>query len=290
MKVGFITIVGRPNVGKSTLLNKILEYKVSITSDKPQTTRDQIKGIYNDEDSQIIFIDTPGIHKPKQKLGESLNESSYKSLKGVELVLFLQPIDDEIGPGDQFVIDKISNNKRAAVITKIDKSDMEAVEERVEELKALGFDQVIATSVEIDASISSLIGFLKEHLVEGEPFYERDDITDKSMRFIAKEIIRESAINMTRDEIPHSLGVEIEEFKEPATEEEQIRIVASIHVERDSQKGILIGHKGSMIKKIGSSARRKLKYNFNQRVHLELRIKVNKNWTSKASEIIKMGY
>ena len=290
MKVGFITIVGRPNVGKSTLLNKILEYKVSITSDKPQTTRDQIKGIYNDEDSQIIFIDTPGIHKPKQKLGESLNESSYKSLKGVELVLFLQPIDDEIGPGDQFVIDKISNNKRAAVITKIDKSDMEAVEERVEELKALGFDQVIATSVEIDASISSLIGFLKEHLVEGEPFYERDDITDKSMRFIAKEIIRESAINMTRDEIPHSLGVEIEEFKEPATAEEQIRIVASIHVERDSQKGILIGHKGSMIKKIGSSARRKLKYNFNQRVHLELRIKVNKNWTSKASEIIKMGY
>ena len=277
MKVGFITIVGRPNVGKSTLLNKILEYKVSITSDKPQTTRDQIKGIYNDEDSQIVFIDTPGIHKPKQKLGESLNESSYKSLKGVELVLFLQPIDDLIGPGDQFVMDKISNNKRAAVITKIDKSNQDDVEVRVKELKALGFDQVIATSVEIDESIASLINFLKEHLVEGEPFYERDDITDKSMRFIAKEIIRESAINMTRDEIPHSLGVEIEEFIEPKTAEDQIKITATIHVERDSQKGILIGHKGSMIKKIGSSARRKLKYNFNQRVHLELRIKVNKN-------------
>ena len=277
MKVGFVTIVGRPNVGKSTLLNKILEYKVSITSDKPQTTRDQIKGIYNDEDSQIIFIDTPGIHKPKQKLGESLNESSYKSLKGVELVLFLQPIDDEIGPGDKFVIDKIQKNKRVAVITKIDKSNQDEVEFRATELKTYGFEEVIATSVDIDESIDNLIEFLKEHLVEGEPFYERDDITDKSMRFIAKEIIRESAINMTRDEIPHSIGVEIEEFKEAETEEDQIKIMATIHVERDSQKGILIGHKGSMIKKIGSSARRKLKYNFNHRVHLELRIKVNKN-------------
>ncbi len=290
MKVGFIALVGRPNVGKSTLLNKVLDYKVSITSDKPQTTRDQIKGIYNDDDSQIIFVDTPGIHKPKQTLGDSLNSASYRAIKDVELVLFLQPADEAIGPGDRKIIETIGGHKKAAVITKVDKSDPEEVKLKVDELKELGFDDVLATSVEISASIDSLIGFLKENLTEGPRFYEDDTITDKSMRFIAKEIIRESAINFTKEEVPHSIGVEIDEFKEPTEEGEQIKIMATINVERDSQKGILVGKGGSMIKKIGQSARRKMAYTFDNRIHLDLRIKVNKNWTNKPSEIVKMGY
>ncbi len=287
MKVGFVAVVGRPNVGKSSLVNSILNYKVAITSDKPQTTRDQIKGIYNDEDSQIVFIDTPGIHKPKQTLGESLNKSAYSALKDVELVLFLQPVNEDIGPGDRLIIEKIGNHNRAAVVTKIDSSNEKEVVNKVNQLKKLGFETVVATSVEIGESITSIISFIKEHMVEGEPFYDREQVTDRSMRFISKETIRESAINMTKHELPHSVGVVIDDFKEA---EDQYTISASIYIERESQKGILVGKDGSMIKKIGTSARRKLAYSFDKKVHLELRIKVKKNWTSKPEEIIKMGY
>ncbi|WKX02789.1 GTPase Era [Candidatus Mycoplasma mahonii] len=289
MKVGFVTIVGRPNVGKSSLLNHILDYKVAITSDKPQTTRDQIKGIYNDDDSQIVFIDTPGIHKPKQKLGESLNVSAYKSLKDIELVLFLQPANELIGPGDRKIIEKISNYRCAAVITKIDVSNQEEVVEKVNELKVLGFKDVLATSIEINESIDSLINFIKENLEVGSPYYDQEQITDCSMKFIAKEAIRESAINLMKDEIPHSLGVVIDDFDETKLENRYF-ISATIYVERDSQKGILIGKDGSMIKKIGTSARRKISYSFDKKIVLDLRVKVSKNWTSKVEEIIKMGY
>ena len=276
MKVGFVTIVGRPNVGKSSLLNAILNYKVAITSDKPQTTRDQIRGIYNDEDSQIVFIDTPGIHKPKQTLGESLNESAYRSLKDVELVLFLQPVNEKIGPGDELVMERIANLKRAAVITKIDTSNEKEVINKVNRLKKLGFEDVVATSTEIGESITSIISFIKENLPEGEPFYDREQITDKSMRFMAKEAIRESAINLTMHELPHSIGVVIDEFNEDKIED-GFHITASLYVERESQKGILVGRNGSMIKKIGTTARRSLAYSFDKRIHLDLRIKVKKN-------------
>ncbi|CAM9141116.1 GTPase Era [Mycoplasma marinum] len=289
MKTGFVTILGRPNVGKSTLLNAIMEYKVSITSDKPQTTRDQIRGIYNDEDSQIVFIDTPGIHKPKQKLGESLNNASYKALEDVDIVLFLQPADEKIGPGDRLILDKIKNYKnKIAIITKVDiESDPILLKEKAEELKTCGFDLVLGTAPEFKGTINSLIKELKDRLPEGAKYYEEDQLTDKSMRFIAKEIIRESAIKYLQDELPHSLGVEIMEFKEG---EEKDEIQARIYCERPSQKGIIVGHQGKMIKKIGTTARKRISYAFDKRIHLELKVKVNKNWTEDEIKIKQMGY
>jgi len=287
MKVGFVAVVGRPNTGKSTLINSILEYDLSITSEKPQTTRDNIRGIYNDSNSQIVFVDTPGIHKPKQKLGTSLNEASYASLKDADLVLFLKPSDEKIGPGDKRIIDLIKDKHKAAVITKLDLLDSEAqAKEQASELKWLGFNNVLGTSFKIKESLNALINFIKEELPKGKPFYDRDEVTDKSMRFIAKEKIRESAIRRLNDELPHSLGVLIDEFKEG----EKIIIDATIFVERESQKGIVIGKNGSMIKKIGVAARKALMYTFDQKVQLNLRVKVNKKWTENLKEIKKMGY
>lgn len=291
MRVGFVSIVGRPNVGKSTLLNNILDYKVSITSSKPQTTRDQIKGIYNDNDSQIIFIDTPGIHKPQQALSNNLNEASYSSLKDADIILFLTPLDEALGPGDKMIIEKVIGKPNAvAVMTKLDKSDMETANAKAKELREMGFEKVIGTSVEIRQSITELIKFLKEELPEGHAFYDADEVTDKSMRFITKELIREAAINRVSDEVPHSIGVSVEEFLEPTPEDDKYTIRAFIFVERESQKGILVGKDGKMIKNIGIEAREKLSEILEYKVYLDLRVKVNKNWTDNEHEIKKMGY
>lgn len=291
MKVGFVSIVGRPNVGKSTLLNKILDYEVSITSSKPQTTRDQIKGIYNDNDSQIIFIDTPGIHKPQQALSENLNEASYSSVKDADIILFLTPLDEPIGPGDKMIIKKIIKKPNVvAVMTKLDKSDNEAAKVKALELRELGFDKIIGTSVEIKESIKAIISFLKEELPEGHTFYDADEITDKSMRFITKEIIREAVINRVTDEIPHSIGVLVEEYLEPETPDDKYIIRAFIYVERESQKGIIVGKQGNKIKAIGTEAREKLYNILEHKIYLDLRVKVKKNWTDNIHEIKKMGY
>lgn len=291
MKSGFVAIIGRPNVGKSTLLNKILNFKLSITSSTPQTTRDQIKGIYNDEDSQIVFIDTPGIHKPKQKLGDSLNEASFKSLKDADIVLFLQPLDEKIGPGDKLIIERLEKSKnKVAIMTKIDQGDVEIAKERAQELKALGFNDVLGTSVNMNESIKHLMRYLKDNLPEGEAFYDREDLTDLPLWFVAKEIIRESAIENTTEEVPHSIGVGIDDFKDPIHEKDSCDIRATIFVERDSQKGILIGKNGAMIKKIGIASREKLEGILHTKVNLNLRIKVNKNWTDNDVQIKRMGY
>lgn len=291
MKVGFVSIVGRPNVGKSTLLNHILDYEVSITSSKPQTTRDQIKGIYNDNDSQIIFIDTPGIHKPQQTLGENLNEASYSSVKDADLILFLTPLDEPLGPGDKMIIEKIIKKPNVvAVMSKLDKSDNDTAVAKAKELRELGFEKIIGTSVEIKQSIKEIINFLKEELPEGHPFYDADEITDKSMRFITKELIREATINRVNDEVPHSIGVLVEEFIEPQTPDDKYIIRAFIYVERESQKGIIVGKHGSMIKAIGTEAREKLYNILQHNIYLDLRVKVKKNWTEKIHEIKKMGY
>lgn len=290
MKVGFVSILGRPNVGKSSLLNKILNYEVSITSPKPQTTRNQIKGIYNDEDSQIVFIDTPGIHKPKKIFGKSLNYFSFSTIKDVDIILFLTPIDEKIGVGDKIIIDKIINFNKIAIITKIDKSSPKALLKKVNELKKIGFKDILATSINIKNSIQEIIKFLKEKLPIGKPFYEVDVVTDKSTSFIIKEIIREFTIKNLRDEIPHSIGVLIEEFLEPTNKNQKFIIRASIFVERESQKGIIIGKEGKTIKEIGTKARMKIKKILNNSVYLELRVKVEKNWTKNELKIKKMNY
>ncbi len=290
MKTGFVTILGRPNVGKSTLINSILDYQVAITSSTPQTTRDQIRGIYNDEDSQIVFIDTPGIHKPKQKLGESLNSTSFNAMQDVDLILFLQPINEKIGPGDKLIIEKIKNIKeKVAIITKLDlEKNPQELQKRANDLKSMGFELVLGATNEQKGAIKQIIDEIKTRLPKGPKYYEDDIITDKSISFIAKEIIRESAINVLKDELPHSIGVEILTFDE--SNPEKFNIEARIYCERESQKGIIIGNKGSMIKKIGASARKKIAYTLDNRVHLDLKVKVNKKWTEDKEKIKRMGY
>ncbi len=289
MKVCFIAIIGRPNVGKSSLMNTILDYDLSIISPKPQTTRDQILGIYNDGEYQFIFTDTPGIHKSESQFGEVLNEKSYQSMKDIDLVLFLQPADDEISVGDNFVIDKIKNQKnKLAIITKIDKiSDPNVIEEKVVFFKEKNFDAVLGTSITIPQSVDSLIDEIKKYSYESAPFYDMDDITDKSSAFLAKETIREAAINLLKEELPHAIVIEINEYKESDDEDE---ISATIYVQKESQKGILIGANGSMIKAIGTNARINLSKKFDKNIKLWTKVKVQKNWTNDPKQIKKFGY
>ncbi|MGL6125407.1 MAG: GTPase Era [Metamycoplasmataceae bacterium] len=289
MKVCFVAIIGRPNVGKSSLMNKILNYDLSIISPKPQTTRDQILGIYNDNEYQFIFTDTPGIHKAESQFGETLNEKSYKSMKEIDLVLFLQPADEEISSGDNFILDKIAHQKnKLAIITKIDKiSDPKLIEEKVIFFKKRNFDAVLGTSISIIQSIETLVDEIKKYSYESNPFYDLDDVTDKSTSFIAKETIREAAINLLKEELPHSIVVEINQYKESDDEDE---ISATIYVQKESQKGILIGSGGSMIKAIGTAARLSLSKKFDKNIKLWTKVKVQKNWTNDAKQIKKFGY
>lgn len=289
MKSGFVSIIGRPNVGKSTLLNILLDYKLSIISEKPQTTRNNIKGIYNDDDSQIVFIDTPGVHKAKQVFGEILNEKAYKSYDGVDLVLFVTPSNQKIGPGDQMIIERLKKmDNKIAVISKCDiVKDKEILDEKAKYLKEQGFKSIISSSIKNPKCQEQVIEFIKEFLGEGEALYSKTDLTDMSVRFIAKEIIREAAINNVHDELPHSIAVEIDEY----TKIDKIRrIEATIYVERNSQKGILIGENASKIKLIGKIARLQIQEINDEKVHLQLVVKVEKNWTKDTRKIKQLGY
>lgn len=288
MKVGYIAIIGRPNVGKSTLLNKMLNYKLAITSRTPQTTRDKIKGIYNDEEAQIIFIDTPGIHKPIKLLGENLNKASFDTIKEVDHIFFLQPLNEEIGTGDKYIISLLEEVKnKTAVITKLDLGTPDEAKAKATSLKLLGFEEVVGVSEKIENSIDHLIDFIKQKMPEGVPFYDTDEITDVSMRFIAKEVIRECVIEKLQEELPHSIGVIVDEFEES---NQNIKISASIFVERESQKGMVIGANGKLIKEIGIATREKLKNLFEKNTAVFLKVKVSKNWTTSSLEIKKMGY
>lgn len=289
MKSGFVAIVGRPNVGKSTLLNTILNFKVSIISKTPNTTRKQIKGIYNDDDCQIIFIDTPGIHKPQQKLGNSLNRAAYDALKDVDLILFLSPANELIGPGDRLIIDRISGHKnKIAIITKVDlKSDMEFINSKASKLKQ-NFDVVLGTSMNNPNLINELIKEIKTRLPNHDRFYDDDILTDESTRFVVQELIRESILENIYNELPHAIFVSIEEYED---NEKRLYVKANIYVERKSQKIILIGANGSLIKKIGTTARKKIMSTLNKNnVFLELLVKISKNWTNDENKIKKLGY
>ncbi|VEU77165.1 GTPase Era [Mycoplasmopsis columbina] len=291
MKIAMISIIGRPNVGKSSLMNQILDYNVSIVSNVPQTTRDQITGIYNDENYQIVFIDTPGIHKPLNLLGEQLNKNAYDTIKDIDCILFLSPINEKIAAGDLNILEKLKNVKnKIAVITKIDLAKKpEEIENKINELRNFEFSKILSVSTKNKRSINDLITVLKEYCYEGEPLYDTDAITDKSMRFITKEIIRESAINFLKDELPHSIAVEVNEFNEDE-ENNFIAIEAIIYVKKDSQKGMLIGKNGSMIKKIGIDARKKLTTLFGAKIQLNTKIKVARKWIEDSKALKKFGY
>ncbi|MEE3928542.1 GTPase Era [Mycoplasmopsis ciconiae] len=289
-KICFIAILGRPNVGKSSLMNQIVNYNVSIVTNTPQTTRDQIAAIYNDEEYQLIFIDTPGIHKPLNKLGEALNKNALQTISETDLVLFLTPADEKLGKGDLYILEQIQKiENKIAVISKIDKiNDINLITQKIEDLSHYNFKMITSVSVNKHKSVEDLINILKENAYEDLAYYDDDYITDKSMRFLAKEIIRESAINSLYEELPHSIAVEVSDFEEES--EDQINIRAVIYVKKDSQKGMVIGVNGQKIKQIGKLARLKMQQQFDTHVYLELKVKVAKKWVDDEKQLKRFGY
>lgn len=281
MKSGFIGLVGRPNVGKSTLVNAIIGKKVAITSDKPQTTRNLIQGIRTDEDSQMVFVDTPGIHKPKNKLGKILNKQTYFSLKDVDVILFLVDITESLGKGDLFVIDILKNVKIPVilVINKIDKLPKEEILRKIDEYKDLyNFDEIIPVSAIKKDNIDRLINILKSKLTDNIKYYEDDMYTDKPINFIISELIREKILELTFEEVPHSVSVIVDmmEYNNNA-----VNIKATIIVDRENLKRILVGKNGSMIKEIGTKARMDIEPFLQKNVYLELFVKVIPKWRDR---------
>ena len=283
MKTGFIGIIGRPNVGKSTLMNAILGEKVAITTDKPQTTRNTIRGIYTRIDSeengvQMVFIDTPGIHKPHSKLGSYMTDSAINTFKEVDLILFLVDSDISKGPGDKYILEMLKSIKtpKFLVINKIDKMSPEEFRKIYDEYNAMNvFQGIYGTSAKEGRNIDALICASEDYLEEGPMYFPEDMVTDHPERFIVSEIIREKVLLYLNDEVPHGVAVEIESYKE---EDRITRIGAVIYCERKSHKGIIIGKEGKKLKGIGKSARLEIEGLLGCKVFLELWVKVKENW------------
>ena len=292
IKTGFVAIIARPNVGKSTLLNRLIGQKIAITTPVAQTTRKNIKGIYSDNDSQIIFIDTPGIHKPLNKLGEALSEQSKSVLDDVDLILFLVDAQDEAGRGDKWIVENYLKDTKTPILLVLNKvdliKDLAKREFNTYSYKSLFNMQpdTLKVSAKTGRNIDDLLKKIKSYLPLGQKLYGEDEVTDQNMREIASEIIREKIIFSTKDEIPHSVAVIIENYKE---EDSIDKISAQIIVSNDSQKKILIGKGGSMLKKIGTNARLELEKIVEKKVFLELFVKVVKNWQKDDNFIKSLG-
>ena len=291
-KSGFVAILGRPNVGKSTFLNYVMGQKIAIMSDKAQTTRNKIMGIYTTAEEQIVFIDTPGIHKPKTALGDFMVESAYSTLREVDTVLFMVPADEKRGKGDDMIIERLKAAKVPVilVINKIDKVHPDQLLEQIDDFRnQMPFKEVVPISALQGNNINRLMEILKENLEEGFQYFPNDQITDHPERFLVSEMIREKVLHLTREEIPHSVAVVIDSMKRDS-ETDKIHIQATIMVERDSQKGIIIGKGGSMLKKIGSMARRDIELMLGDKAFLETWVKVKKNWRDKKLDLADFGY
>ena len=293
MKAGFIAIVGRPNVGKSTLINKLVAEKVAIVSDKAGTTRDNIKGILNVKDNQYIFIDTPGIHKPQHLLGEYMTNIAVNILKEVDIILFLIDASKAIGTGDMFVMDRINENSNKPKVLLVNKVDLISDKQKEQKLKEIEeklgkFDKIIFASAMYSFGIAQLLEALDPYLEEGVKYYPDDMYTDMSTYRIITEIVREKILLKTRDEIPHSVAVEIIDVERNEGKKDKFNI--NIYVERDSQKGIIIGKNGKMLKEIGMEARKEIEDLLGEKIYLGLWVKVKDDWRKKKPFLKEMGY
>ena len=290
-KSGFVAIVGRPNVGKSTFMNYVLGQKIAIMSDKAQTTRNKIQGVYTKDDAQIVFLDTPGIHKPKHELGEFMVKSAYSALKEVDAVLFMVNVSEKRGPGDDFIIEKLKGIKTPIflVLNKIDLVTPEVLLERVESYKdALDFAGVFPISVLQGNNVNELMEGLINALPEGPQYYPAEQITDHPEYFVVSELIREKILQLTQEEIPHSVAVTVDKMQKD--EFDKVHVYANIIVERKSQKGIIIGKGGRLLKEIGTRARRDIQQLLGNKVYLELWVKVEKDWRKRKSNLQEYGY
>ncbi len=291
-KSGFVAIVGRPNTGKSTLLNFLAKRKIAIISDKPQTTRHRISAVLNFENAQVILIDTPGLHKPKDALGVHLNQAVKNALQDVDAVIFMVDASQIIGSGDLFIANELGPlaTPKILVLNKIDKVNLPDLEVQLEVAKQLGnFNDIIPISASAGENIDKLVNKVIELLPEGPKYYPRDIITDQPERVIVAEFIREQAIQLTREEVPYSIAVEVQEMK-PRKDREIVDIFATLFIERESQKGILIGKDGRMLKEIGSRARTEIEQLLGSRIYLDLRVRVKKDWRKEERYVKQFGY
>jgi GTPase len=292
-KSGFVSIVGRPNVGKSTFLNRVIGQKIAIMSDKPQTTRNKVQGVLTQSNSQTIFIDTPGIHKPKHKLGEFMLKVSRNALKEVDIIMFMVNAEQEIGKGDEFIIEMLEGNKTPVflVINKIDQIHPDKLAGIIDSYKdKFNFAEIIPISALQGNNVEQLLATIEKYLPEGPQYYPADQITDHPERFIISELIREKVLHTTREEIPHSIAVVIDKIKRDEENENMIRVQATIMVERDSQKGIVIGKKGALLKQVGTEARKDIEMLLGSKVFLELWVKVQKDWRNKQTHLRDFGF
>ena len=290
MKCGFVSIVGRPNVGKSTLLNSILGMKLAITSNVSGTTRNIINGIYNDDDSQIIFVDTPGIHKPNDKLGSLLNKKAYNNTEGVDIILFLVDISKGFGKGDQFILDRIKD-KGIPIYLLLNKIDLVKNKENllgeIERLKDLyDFEEIIPVSAKSSDNKDVVIDCIKKRLPEMDRIYDEEELTNVTTKFIMAEFVREKILELTHDEIPHTVTCYVENYEE---DDKVVHIQVLIVVDRDNLKKIIIGKNGSLLKEVGVRARRDMEEFLGKKVFLETYVKTLKNWRDQEKYFVELG-
>ncbi len=290
-KSGFVAVIGRPNVGKSTLINHIIGQKIAIMSDKPQTTRSRIQCIFNMDNAQMIFLDTPGIHKPKHKLGEYMLKAAEGTLKEVDVIFFVVDATEKFGGGENYIIERLKTSTNKPVILVINKLDLIDKQQSLPIIASYStkydFAAVIPISAINGTNVESLIDEAKKYLPEGPQYYPSEMVTDQPERLIIAELVREKVLHLTEDEVPHSIAVDIDEMKQRNNGDTYIR--ATIYVERDSQKGILIGKNGDMLKNIGKLARPEIEMLIGTKVYLDLWVKVKKNWRNSLGAIQNFG-
>ncbi len=288
---GFVTIIGRPNAGKSTLMNQIIGQKIAIMSDKPQTTRNKIHGVYTKDAMQIVFLDTPGIHKPNSKLGDYMVKVATDTLKEVDAVLFLVDVSAGLGGGDRFIIESLKD-VRTPVILGLNKIDMVQPEKLlpiITDYKDLyPFAEIVPVSAKLGNNLNTLLEQIGKYLPEGPMYYPADQVTDHPEQFVCGELIREKILHLTREEVPHSIAVAIEAMS--VRDNGVVDISAVIYVERDSQKPIVIGKKGTLLKKVGEESRRDIELLLGSKIFLELWVKVKKDWRNTDRVLRDLGF
>lgn len=286
MKTGFVALVGRPNAGKSTLLNQILDRKVAIVSDKAQTTRHRITGILTNEEGQIVFMDTPGIHKPHHKLGERMVDIASSALYDADVVYYLVDVTREFGPGEQYIVHQLEKTHAAVflLLNKIDRLERSEVLGLIAQWQSrLEFAEIFPLSALKGDNVEELVSTTFKYLEEGPMYYPEDAVTDQPKEVVISELIREQVLNATRDEVPHSIAVTVDDMHRD--ENYKMYVGATVYVEKDTQKGIIIGRGGKMLRAIGSKARREIEFLLGEKVYLDLWVKVNENWRNKESAI-----
>ncbi|MDF1471518.1 GTPase Era [Staphylococcus epidermidis] len=290
-KSGFVSIIGRPNVGKSTFVNRVIGHKIAIMSDKAQTTRNKIQGVMTRDDAQIIFIDTPGIHKPKHKMGDYMMRVAKNTLSEIDAIMFMVNVNEDIGRGDEYIMEMLKNVKTPIflVLNKIDLVHPDTLMPKIEQYQSyMDFTDIIPISALEGLNVDHFIDVLKSFLPEGPKYYPDNQISDHPEQFVVSEIIREKILHLTSEEIPHAIGVNVDRMIKE--DEDRVRIEATIYVERDSQKGIVIGKGGKKLKEVGKRARRDIEMLLGSKVYLELWVKVQRDWRNKVNFIRQIGY